>query len=131
MQQFEWLPACLCSFKSKLGNVCVLLSVVSFFLLSISYLIYFHYPIGRKTLWWDQRMKLQKYQMDSLDPLSLKSSRYFTGFRGPPKQAICPFCYKLFYDKSTMNRHVSKRVCLGLQFRVSFAVKRSVVATGD
>lgn len=50
----------------------------------------------------------------------LKGTRYSTGYRGSPKQAICPFCFKIFYDKSTMNRHVSKRVCLGLQFQVNF-----------
>lgn len=65
--------------------------------------------LGRRTLWWNQRIRLQK----------LQGSRRlgFSGvMKGGPKQAVCPFCCKVFYDKSTMNRHVSKRVCLGLQF---------------
>nr|XP_015920259.1 uncharacterized protein LOC107449282 [Parasteatoda tepidariorum] len=65
--------------------------------------------------------QLQKLQAESFGQSRLRGSRYSTGFRGSPKQAICPFCYKIFYDKSTMNRHVSKRVCLGLQFQVSFS----------
>jgi len=48
--------------------------------------------------------------------MRFKDSRFSASFRGSSKQAICPFCFKIFYDKSTMNRHVSKRVCLGMQF---------------
>jgi hypothetical protein len=68
-------------------------------------------------LWWNQRARLQKLQSAALRQIRFKGSRYQSGiFKGSPKQAICPFCFKVFYDKSTMNRHVSKRVCLGLQF---------------
>lgn len=79
-----------------------------------SWEVLWSYISGRKTLWWNQqRYRLQKIQAAALRQLKLKGS----SFRGSPKQAVCPFCFKVFYDKSTMNRHVSKRVCLGLQFQ--------------
>lgn len=79
-------------------------------------MIFFVVVVGRKTLWWNQRSRLQKLQSAAMRHMGYKSSRYSGVFKGGPKQAVCPFCFKVFYDKSTMNRHVSKRVCLGLQF---------------
>ena len=85
-----------------------------------TFLWYFLFVLGHKTLWWNQRSRLQKLQTTTLSHVGYKSSRYSGVFKGSPKQAVCPFCFKVFYDKSTMNRHVSKRVCLGLQFPPDF-----------
>lgn len=79
-------------------------------------MISFRFLLGYKTLWWNQRVRLQKLQSSALSQMRLKGPRYSVISKGSPKQAVCPFCFKVFYDKSTMNRHVSKRVCLGLQF---------------
>lgn len=74
---------------------------------------------GERTLWWNQRMRLQKLHCGF--PRHLKSRNHQLSvpsiLKGSARQAVCPFCYKAFYDKSTMNRHVAKRVCLGVAFQ--------------
>lgn len=73
---------------------------------------------GRRTLWWNQRARLQKQSALLPKHVKLEGVRYSGIFKGGSRQAVCPFCYKAFYDKSTMNRHVSKRVCIPLQYQV-------------
>lgn len=88
------------------------------------------YFLGHKTLWWNQQARHRKLQSAALGQIRFKGSRYQLGIsKGSPKQAVCPFCFKVFYDKSTMNRHVSKRVCLGLQFNtVDFTEETEIIS---